>query len=124
MLVCLYSVLCVYSAYLSSVIVNTRLLEMPQFHNGLLHYCFNVIFPSILYLQLTVGSYLFFNWTLLLLNGQFVSMPMSLFRPLLGSHTVSVRAFCNGRRVCRLSVPRQVSKTKRDRREIQISLLL
>jgi len=29
---------------------------------------------------------------------------------LLGSHTVSVRAFCFSRRVCRLSVPRQISK--------------
>jgi len=35
-----------------------------------------------------------------------------------GSHTYSVRAFCFGRRVCRLSVPGQISKTKRDRREI------
>ena len=33
---------------------------------------------------------------------------------LLGSHTVSVRALCNDRRVCRLSVcPRHISKTKR-----------
>jgi len=41
---------------------------------------------------------------------------------LLDSHTVSVRALCNGRRVCRLSVPRQISKTKRDRREISSHL--
>ena len=37
---------------------------------------------------------------------------------LLGSHTYSVRVFCFGRPVCRLSVPRQISKTKRERREI------
>ena len=38
---------------------------------------------------------------------------------LLGSHTA---AFCNGRRLCRLSVPRQISKTKQDRREISSPL--
>jgi len=34
------------------------------------------------------------------------------------ARTLTVRAFCFGRRVCRLSVPRQISKIKRDRREI------
>ena len=37
---------------------------------------------------------------------------------LLTSHTVSVRAFCSSRRVCCLSVPCQISKTKQDRHEI------
>ena len=49
---------------------------------------------------------------------------------LLGLHTYSVRAFCFGRRVCRLclssavclSVPRQISKTTRDTRKILSSL--
>jgi len=45
---------------------------------------------------------------------------------LLGSHTYSVRAVCFGRRislsVCRLSVPRQMSKIRRDRREISSPL--
>jgi len=34
-----------------------------------------------------------------------------IFYGLLGSHTESVTALCNGHRVCRLSVPRQISKT-------------
>jgi len=37
---------------------------------------------------------------------------------LLGSHAVSVRAKCNVCRICRLSVPRQISKTKQDRHKI------
>ena len=49
--------------------------------------------------------------------------PRALF---LGSHTYSVRAFCFGRRVCRsvcrLSVPRQISKIRRDGREISSPL--
>jgi len=40
----------------------------------------------------------------------------------LGSHAISLRAFCNGRRVCHLSVPRQISKTERDRRDISSPL--
>ena len=47
---------------------------------------------------------------------------IALWSWFLGSHTYSVRAFCFGRRVCRLSVPRQISKIKRDRREISSSL--
>jgi len=46
------------------------------------------------------------------------TLQSSHFTVLLGSHTYEVRAFCFGRRVCRLSVPRQVSITKQDRRDI------
>jgi len=44
---------------------------------------------------------------------------------LFGSHCrtlLSVIAFCFGRHVCHLSVPRQISKIKRNRREISSSL--
>ena len=37
---------------------------------------------------------------------------------LLGLHTYSLRAFCFGRRICRLSVLHQISYTKQDRHEI------
>jgi len=37
---------------------------------------------------------------------------------LLGSHTVSVKALCNSRCICCRSVLHQISKIKRDRREI------
>ena len=56
-----------------------------------------------------------------------------VFRVLLGSHTYSVKAFCSGRRICRLpsvclpsvvcpSVPRQISETTPDLLKISLPL--
>ena len=71
-----------------------------------------------------VKMFLAANATLVGRRKDLACMCMETWKPRTqkNTHTVSVRALCNGRRVCRLSLPLQISKTKRHRREISSPL--